>query len=460
MALAVKNPPDVESASVLDRLPVVALVGVVYVLGCLGVVFYAIPALWWEVLRFPANSIGAGVVLALVMLVAATGLLVFGVRLLGPRAVPGARAGIFTALVGVLGITVLTRWASLWIEHWVYYYGLFGSAGPTAGAIVTAVIALALLGAGIAWLFRKKTEKMLVTFEEQGWFSATSYKGNQGVRVRRGTILGLLVIVVAGIYTLLSHNTLRRGGPNWELNIPFSGVVLVEIPGDVGPHLNLTGRPRETVVEGDKKEELPAVPRYELREINAQFADPNRYVKVTEPGRSDQLRNKEGEVLSKDEFDRAVQAVRTEYKRELDAIRDENERERFEKDILPQSTAPEPATGITRFRSILLLPSVQFSVPLLLLAAGIWLSWRVVNLPLFADFLIATEAELNKVSWTTRKRLFQDTIVVLVTVLLMAGYLFFVDLAWKEVLSWKPIGVLQLPEDEAEKNKSVEQKPW
>ena len=32
------------------------------------------------------------------------------------------------------------------------------------------------------------------------------------------------------------------------------------------------------------------------------------------------------------------------------------------------------------------------------------------------DFLIATEAEMNKVSWTTRKRLVKDTIVVLVTV--------------------------------------------
>ncbi len=71
-----------------------------------------------------------------------------------------------------------------------------------------------------------------------------------------------------------------------------------------------------------------------------------------------------------------------------------------------------------------LLPSVQFTVPLLLLAAALWLAWRVVNLPAFADFLIATEAEMNKVSWTTQRRLFQDTIVVLVTVVLMAVYLF------------------------------------
>ncbi|HBI44946.1 MAG TPA: preprotein translocase subunit SecE [Planctomycetales bacterium] len=88
------------------------------------------------------------------------------------------------------------------------------------------------------------------------------------------------------------------------------------------------------------------------------------------------------------------------------------------------------------------------------------MAWRVVNFPPFADFLIATEAELNKVSWTTRPRLIQDTIVVLVTVALLAIFLFLMDQTWRVVLSWKPIGVLQLSEDQSEKNKSAELKPW
>ena len=41
---------------------------------------------------------------------------------------------------------------------------------------------------------------------------------------------------------------------------------------------------------------------------------------------------------------------------------------------------------------------------------------------------IATEAEINKVSWTTRKRLIQDTTVVLVTVFLFTLFLFVVDI--------------------------------
>jgi preprotein translocase SecE subunit len=108
-----------------------------------------------------------------------------------------------------------------------------------------------------------------------------------------------------------------------------------------------------------------------------------------------------------------------------------------------------------------LLPSVQFTVPLLMLAAGLWLAWRIVNVPVFADFLIATEAEMNKVSWTTQRRLVQDTIVVLVTVVLMAFYLFSMDVVWKSVLSWPPIGVLKISsEDQKEAAQPPEDRQW
>ncbi len=81
-------------------------------------------------------------------------------------------------------------------------------------------------------------------------------------------------------------------------------------------------------------------------------------------------------------------------------------------------------------QSLTLLPDIAITVPLLLIALSAWIGWRIVNFPAFADFLIATEAELNKVSWTTRKRLIQDTIVVLVTVLLFSLFLLVVDQAW------------------------------
>ena len=88
------------------------------------------------------------------------------------------------------------------------------------------------------------------------------------------------------------------------------------------------------------------------------------------------------------------------------------------------------------------------------------MAWRIVNCPAFADFLIATEAELNKVSWTTRKRLIQDTIVVLMTVFLLTVFLFVVDVAWGKVLSNWPIGVLQINhEDRQAPNRSRGEQP-
>src|SRR5207302_1449682 len=73
----------------------------------------------------------------------------------------------------------------------------------------------------------------------------------------------------------------------------------------------------------------------------------------------------------------------------------------------------------------------------------LWLAYRLVNFPPFADFLIATEAELNKVSWVTRRRLIQDSVVVLVTMLLMTAFLFVIDIAWWLALSNRYVGVIR-----------------
>ena len=61
--------------------------------------------------------------------------------------------------------------------------------------------------------------------------------------------------------------------------------------------------------------------------------------------------------------------------------------------------------------------------------------------PPFVEFLIATEAEMNKVSWTSRDDLYRATTVVLVTVLLMSLFLFGVDWLWSNLLQL--LGVLK-----------------
>ncbi|WP_435018354.1 preprotein translocase subunit SecE [Tundrisphaera sp. TA3] len=70
-----------------------------------------------------------------------------------------------------------------------------------------------------------------------------------------------------------------------------------------------------------------------------------------------------------------------------------------------------------------------------------WIAYRLLQFPPFVEFLIATEAEMNKVSWTSREDLKRATTVVLVTVAVMAVFLFGVDWLWSNLL--QAIGVLR-----------------
>jgi preprotein translocase subunit SecE len=70
-------------------------------------------------------------------------------------------------------------------------------------------------------------------------------------------------------------------------------------------------------------------------------------------------------------------------------------------------------------------------LPGILLLLSWWVSYRVVNLPNFADFLIAVEAEVNKVSWPTRSELFRASLVVLICIITLALILFAYDIIWQ-----------------------------
>jgi preprotein translocase SecE subunit len=78
----------------------------------------------------------------------------------------------------------------------------------------------------------------------------------------------------------------------------------------------------------------------------------------------------------------------------------------------------------------------------------------------FADFLIATEAEVNKISWPTRKSVVQDTIVVLTTVFLLTVFLFVVDLAWGYILGSKWVGILRLEPNKPAAAQQADQIDW
>jgi preprotein translocase subunit SecE len=74
-------------------------------------------------------------------------------------------------------------------------------------------------------------------------------------------------------------------------------------------------------------------------------------------------------------------------------------------------------------------PELRYYVPLAILAAGLWISFRIVQMPAFADFLISVEGEMNKVSWPSRGELFRAAIVVMAVIFFLAALLFFYDLA-------------------------------
>ena len=335
-SVAVKN-QETSSSGALDRLRLGVLGGVLYVLGSLAVLFELLPWLWWGPLGFtrPAagggGSVGALALLVLVGVAVAGALGYAGARLLGPHPTPGVKAGVFTALLTLLFVALLTRWASLYFEGWAYD----GKIGESLGIILTVAVGVVLLVlVGRFFFLAPSFGARMVAFEEQGWFSARRYKPSQGLRVRRATMLGIMLLGAAGIYSLYNHGTLTNAGvKDWVLRVPFSSVV---IP---------------------------------------------------------------------------------------------------------------------------ILPDVRFTVPLLLAAATFWLAFRIVSLPVFADFLIATEAELNKVSWPARRSVIQDTVVVLVTVLLLTVFLFAVDLAWGWILSRPVVGVLQVtPQQQAQQRQQEQQR--
>jgi preprotein translocase subunit SecE len=82
---------------------------------------------------------------------------------------------------------------------------------------------------------------------------------------------------------------------------------------------------------------------------------------------------------------------------------------------------------------------VETLVPFgLCVVIGVLIAW-VMNKSSVADFLIASEGEIKKVSWSTRKELTASTTVVIFVMLAMAIMLAVVD--WLFVLFFQKIGL-------------------
>ncbi len=66
---------------------------------------------------------------------------------------------------------------------------------------------------------------------------------------------------------------------------------------------------------------------------------------------------------------------------------------------------------------------------------GIWTSFRAINYPTFADFLVSVEAEMSKVSWPAKSELMANTKVVLVFMVLFTVLIFLYDVIFRGIFS-------------------------
>lgn len=86
-----------------------------------------------------------------------------------------------------------------------------------------------------------------------------------------------------------------------------------------------------------------------------------------------------------------------------------------------------------------LIAETVWAVVLVLAALSLWIGYRVPNIPTFADFLIAVEAEMTKVTWPTQQELIRSSTVVILLIFSLAILLALYDSIW--IFFFELIGV-------------------
>ena len=71
----------------------------------------------------------------------------------------------------------------------------------------------------------------------------------------------------------------------------------------------------------------------------------------------------------------------------------------------------------------------------LFVALGLLIFW-LVNKPSIADFMIAAESEMKKVSWSSRQEIAVSTLIVIIVVICMAVLLGTTDIGFRTFFTW------------------------
>jgi preprotein translocase subunit SecE len=88
----------------------------------------------------------------------------------------------------------------------------------------------------------------------------------------------------------------------------------------------------------------------------------------------------------------------------------------------------------TPLRGVML--PVRMSLVAVFVTVGAWLTFRLVNYAPFAEFLIAVEGEMHKVTWSSWPELWRATAVVLSTMLFLGVILYVYDTTWALLLRY------------------------
>lgn len=330
MAVAVQNTAEASKSSAPMGLIAASSVGAVFVLGAAALILRILPSVWeaslGKAITQSVNSLLSTAILVVLQVVATVFLAIAGGRLLGNQKIPGVRGGVFFVISTIFTFFFCSR--AIFI---------LTAKGLNFGNIIALLCNSGILFLVVQFYRTGKFAEWSKILDEGGFFSAFAYKNSQGQKVRRLTIVGLLLIAGSGVATLMSNK--------W---IPSN--TMIKVAG----------------VEG---------------EFSSRMGD---------------------WVIG----------------------------------------ATEQSGPLHRVGGFTLLPDLSFTIPMVLIAAALWFSWRIVNFPVFADFLIATEAEINKVSWTPRKALIRDTLVVLSSLVLITVFLFLIDVFWGWLLSRELVGIL------------------
>jgi preprotein translocase subunit SecE len=79
---------------------------------------------------------------------------------------------------------------------------------------------------------------------------------------------------------------------------------------------------------------------------------------------------------------------------------------------------------------------VSTMIPAVLFVVLTFLIFRLINRPTIADFMIAGEGEMKKVSWSSRKEIVASTFIVIVVVIIMGALLGAADLFFRVFFNW------------------------